>query len=625
MGSAGGWGNPVVGGTALRIPAIESPNFSMVNQTGWAIFANGTAYFFNVVVAGTITGSTLVIDGPAGGVFVYSGAPAAGNLIGSWAGASGSDAFGNVYPQGFSSSLGAISGSTFSGPDFIINSSGLFIYSGTPAGPSGGTLTETAVTPQIVTPVAGVATSTNTFSPPAGSMVVVPVSWLFASNIGATVTCKDSLGNTYTAGPQVQDVNDVGISALFTHVYATAPGAITVKVTCTNAGGAHAILAPRIITGQAASQAGAATVSAAGGPSSNVQESITTTVKGSLVYIAAEAASVATLTAVSSTTTILADADALVGDTGGTGRTGATVTPGATTIGWTSTMSTSFGFAALEILPAGGTGNLIGSWTGASGTDAFGNPYPQGLSVSIGTISGSTFEGSDFIINSNGIWMYSGAPAAGDLIMALVNPGGTGIDPFGNTSPFGLSMQYPVYVGPFSGTPASVSNVAVLFSQLGSLQVVDGLDGVRYGTERHSQIMPAGGFNVTATGLTDTGLHMPVGARPYRISGMLLIQAPAAAPGTIELNFAGPGGATGTIAYSMMRAAVLNGTAVQAPNTTFTIGPSPLAVNNEYIIYMDGAVTFTTTGTAALEAGVAAGATSFVVAANSYIDFLPAN
>lgn len=110
MGSGPGWGNPVVGGTTLRIPAIQSPNFSIANQTGWAIFADGSAYFFNVTAAGTITGGTLVVDGPTGGIFIYSGTPAAGNLIGTWTGAAGTDSFGNTYPAGLSVQQGTITG-----------------------------------------------------------------------------------------------------------------------------------------------------------------------------------------------------------------------------------------------------------------------------------------------------------------------------------------------------------------------------------------------------------------------------------------------------------------------------------------------------------------------------------
>ena len=80
---------------------------------------------------GTITGPDYVIN--TSGIFIYSGTPANGNLIGSWAGAAGTDAFGNAYPQGFNISKGAISGTVFSGTDFILNSSGLFLYGGTPA------------------------------------------------------------------------------------------------------------------------------------------------------------------------------------------------------------------------------------------------------------------------------------------------------------------------------------------------------------------------------------------------------------------------------------------------------------------------------------------------------------
>jgi hypothetical protein len=135
--------NPVVGGTVLRIPAIQSPNFSFNPPTGWAIFANGDAYFFNITATGTITGSSLVVDGASGGVFVYSGTPAHGNLIVSLAGAAGTDAYGNTYPEGINVTTGVIggstingstiNGSTFNGTDFTINSSGAFFYSGTPA------------------------------------------------------------------------------------------------------------------------------------------------------------------------------------------------------------------------------------------------------------------------------------------------------------------------------------------------------------------------------------------------------------------------------------------------------------------------------------------------------------
>jgi hypothetical protein len=104
-GTGGGWGNPVVGGTALRIPAINSPNFNLANPTAspspsWAILQNGLAYFFGLILSGgTITGPDYIIN--TSGAFFYSGTPALGNLLLSIAATGGTDVYGNVYKSGF--------------------------------------------------------------------------------------------------------------------------------------------------------------------------------------------------------------------------------------------------------------------------------------------------------------------------------------------------------------------------------------------------------------------------------------------------------------------------------------------------------------------------------------------
>ena len=90
--------NPVVGGGgALVVPVIRSPNFSLAGQTGWAVYANGDAYFFSVTADGAVTANTVVIKGSGDGVFIYDGAPALGSLILSLASAAGTDAYGNEY------------------------------------------------------------------------------------------------------------------------------------------------------------------------------------------------------------------------------------------------------------------------------------------------------------------------------------------------------------------------------------------------------------------------------------------------------------------------------------------------------------------------------------------------
>jgi hypothetical protein len=236
------------------------------------------------------------------------------------------------------------------------------------------------VTANQVVAVSGVATSTTSFSPGAGSMALIEVAWLFSVNAAATISCKDSLGTVYTAGPQHQDNSNASISAIFTHTYASAPGAITVTVTATNTGTAGAIIAPHIITSQAAVQSGATSLSTSNGAASStaVQESLATTKPGSYVYLVAAAGASATLTAISGTLTDNAWNDATVGDTGVTGRTtNVTGSPGVSTMGWTASSALSFSFVALEVLPIPGT-------TAAAGLAAGTGTAPQpAVAVSI--------------------------------------------------------------------------------------------------------------------------------------------------------------------------------------------------------------------------------------------------
>jgi hypothetical protein len=92
-----GFENPIVGGTALRIPAIQSPNY-VPGVSGWIIKITGDAEFNNLVVRGEFSGTNFTID--ANGIFFYNGTPANGNLTGSWAQTAGTDPFGNAYAAG---------------------------------------------------------------------------------------------------------------------------------------------------------------------------------------------------------------------------------------------------------------------------------------------------------------------------------------------------------------------------------------------------------------------------------------------------------------------------------------------------------------------------------------------
>lgn len=94
----GGFSNPIIGGGgSLVYPAIKSPNFSLADQTGWAIMKDGSAYFFNVTATGAVTANSVIIDGPTGGLFIYDGPPAFGSLVLAATGAAGTDRYGNAY------------------------------------------------------------------------------------------------------------------------------------------------------------------------------------------------------------------------------------------------------------------------------------------------------------------------------------------------------------------------------------------------------------------------------------------------------------------------------------------------------------------------------------------------
>lgn len=70
--------DPLVGSTVLRRPAIQSPNY-VHGVSGWTVNADGSAEFNNLQIRGTFNGNDFILDST--GFFLYSGTPAAGNLI----------------------------------------------------------------------------------------------------------------------------------------------------------------------------------------------------------------------------------------------------------------------------------------------------------------------------------------------------------------------------------------------------------------------------------------------------------------------------------------------------------------------------------------------------------------
>jgi hypothetical protein len=96
-----------------------------------------------------VRANIVIIFGTNDGLFIYNGTPALGNLIGSWTGQSGTDAFGNPYPAGINVTQGQLSGVGITNAQIvqaILESSVLDNSSITNSAMSGGTITETVVT-----------------------------------------------------------------------------------------------------------------------------------------------------------------------------------------------------------------------------------------------------------------------------------------------------------------------------------------------------------------------------------------------------------------------------------------------------------------------------------------------
>lgn len=74
-----GFQNPVVGGTALRIPAIQSPDFQS-GASGWIIRIDGSAEFNSVIIRGS-SGAVAITIGPASGPQVVIDSTASGGYI----------------------------------------------------------------------------------------------------------------------------------------------------------------------------------------------------------------------------------------------------------------------------------------------------------------------------------------------------------------------------------------------------------------------------------------------------------------------------------------------------------------------------------------------------------------
>jgi hypothetical protein len=124
-----GFANPVVAGTQLVIPAINSPNF-VHGSAGWTLNRDGSAEFSNVIIRNgqVISGTDLIYS---------SSPPVLGNLAASVSAAAGTDTPGNAYLGGITTY--AQSGGVFYAVNLSISAAGgsrlAFLIATSAAGP----------------------------------------------------------------------------------------------------------------------------------------------------------------------------------------------------------------------------------------------------------------------------------------------------------------------------------------------------------------------------------------------------------------------------------------------------------------------------------------------------------
>ena len=170
--------------------------------------------------AGIFRGRLVIVYGSGAntGVFVYNGAPAAGNPPIFWATSASSDPFGNALP----STVGVAGSGTFEAGNTIVNASGTFVYSTTPAADK----LIASIAPAVGTDAFGNAYLAGE----ATYRKILPLSYVAAANTGGSVAfyTATSFGGPWNSTGAVQASGSMVLS--------------------TTAAGNHVLLEPNSVT-----------------------------------------------------------------------------------------------------------------------------------------------------------------------------------------------------------------------------------------------------------------------------------------------------------------------------------------------------------------------------------------
>lgn len=260
-------------------------------------------------------------------------------------------------------------------------------------------IVEDASAPAAKHSTTGTPFTTAAFSPPANSLIVALVAADGAVAGTSTATVTDSGGHTWTLLKRQNTVSGsalAGTAEVWCMFTTTALTSITVTATIVGHPANGSDLVVKVLTGASATQTGA--TAGLGSSSTTAQTSITTTTAGAHVYGAVinwKNSTAYTLNG--STTSVDAFADTTNGDWYAAFKaTAAVTTPGATTLGYTTTAAAA-NMALAEILPAAGT-------TPITGADTSSETESGSTAVTLaGSDTGSTADASSVAVATAGL------------------------------------------------------------------------------------------------------------------------------------------------------------------------------------------------------------------------------
>ena len=273
-----------------------------------------------------------------------------------------------------------------------------------------------------------------------------------------------------------------------------------------------------------------------------------------------------------------------------------------------------------------GAGNLILSITAAAGTDPYGNPYKAGTTSYANDGFGSFIQQNAGFLTVGNTTFPDEANGAGALSFgtagALTLQAGTSGGTLVLRQDGGETLIGPVTINN-SSVPAAPANGVALHSSSGMPKVITSGDGNDYSTARLSLFTTAPQTISSTSDTAITGLITPVAAGTYRVHGMIMWTQGANAVAQ-NFSFHGPAASHVRIFFEHF---LTNSGASNGCGNYNSLGPdvgSPgFAAGSDAFFVFDGIIVFTAAGTFSVQASEGTAGDTFTIDSYSFMDLEP--